>query len=63
MRNRIRRALHPTRPRHARTTHLHKPLRRTTSQGRTIAHGVSTPLASRHAPTAEHSHPTLTGVA
>lgn len=63
MRNRIRRALHPTRPRHARTAHPHKPLRRTTPPGRTITHGESTPLAGRHAPTAEHPHPTPPGVA
>ncbi|MGY3336074.1 hypothetical protein ACVW0K_002173 [Streptomyces filamentosus] len=54
--NRIRRALHPTRPRHARTAPSYKPLCRTTPPGRTIAHGASAPRASRYAPTAEHPH-------
>ena len=58
MRNRIRRALHPTRPRHARTAHPHKPLRRTTPLGRTNPHDASTPLLSRYTPTIGHSHPT-----
>lgn len=56
MRNRIRRTLHPTRPRQARTTHPYKPLRRATPPGRTIAHGGSTPRVSRYAPTAERPH-------
>lgn len=56
MRNRIRRALHPTRPRHARTTHSHKPLRRATPLGRTIAHGASTLRVSRCAPSVERPH-------
>ncbi|MFB7937761.1 hypothetical protein [Streptomyces sp. NPDC056049] len=58
MRNRIRRALDPTRPRHARTAHPHKPLRRATPLGRAITHDASTPLASRYAPTVGHRHPT-----
>ncbi len=57
MRNRIRRALHPTRPRHARTAHPHKPLRRTTPLGRATPHDASAALASRYAPTVGHRHP------
>ncbi|MFG3345136.1 hypothetical protein ACGF1Z_08725 [Streptomyces sp. NPDC048018] len=57
MRNRIRRALHPTRPRHARTTHPHKPLRRAAPLGPATI-DPSTPLASWHVFTAEHPHPT-----
>ncbi|GHG18484.1 hypothetical protein Shyd_26160 [Streptomyces hydrogenans] len=56
MRNRIRRALHSTRPRQARTPHLYKPLHRTTPLGRTVTHGASTPRVSRYAPTAERPH-------
>lgn len=58
MRHRIRRGLHPTRPRHARTAHPHKPLRRATPSGRTISHDASAALASRYAPTVGHRHPT-----
>lgn len=56
MLNRIRRALHSTRPRQARTAHPHRPLHRTTPPGRTISHGASTPRISRYAPTAERPH-------
>ncbi|WP_107063399.1 hypothetical protein [Streptomyces sp. NRRL F-5193] len=56
MRNRIRRALHLTRPRHARTAHPHKPLRRAAPLGQSII-APSTPLAIRHVFTAEHPHP------
>ncbi len=57
MRNRIRRALHSTRPRPVRTAHPYKPLRRTTPPGRTIGHGASTPCVSRYAaPTTERPH-------
>lgn len=58
MRNRIHRALHPTRPPHARTAHPYKPLRHATPLGPAII-DPSTPLASRHVFTAERPHPTL----
>ncbi|SED46984.1 hypothetical protein SAMN05428939_5285 [Streptomyces sp. TLI_105] len=54
MLNRIRRVLHPTRPRHARTARSHKPLRPNTLLGQAITRPEDTTLVRPRVPTTEH---------